>query len=269
MHIPPLDVVAFPFATMSTGFSIRSCSSAPPYSPHFATIQKSLKDFLYTSTISVCHVEAQPGYLHRVHLLSMSDGSRLVLKCPSPYTRRLLRQEQHSLENESLVLELLRSSTSLPVARQINFDRKGGSFGTSYLLSSFVQGTSMADLFKCLSSSDRAGIDRSLGSYVKDISSITATAFGLPHKVAAGTGSRSWREAYRSMLEGVLRDAEDALVSLPYDSIRYFTTSQSHLLDEIKEPSLVVLDLASERNVLVDERTKQISGLLGCANAVW
>ncbi|TKA59572.1 hypothetical protein B0A49_11262, partial [Cryomyces minteri] len=94
----------------------------------------------------------------------------------------------------------------------------------------------------------------SLGSHVKDISSITATAFGFPHKVAAGTGSRSWREAYRSMLEGVLRDAEDAL---------------SHFLDEIKEPSLVILDLASERNVLVDEQTKQISGMLGCANAVW
>jgi hypothetical protein len=71
------------------------------------------------------------------------------------------------------------------------------------------------------------------------------------------------------MLESVLRDCEDLLVSLPYDSIRYYTSTQAHALNAIQEAQLVPLDAGTAQNVLLDEQTRQISGLLGFSHVVW
>lgn len=71
------------------------------------------------------------------------------------------------------------------------------------------------------------------------------------------------------MLESALRDGEDALVSLPYESIRSWTAVKGHVLSEITEPRLAVLDFGNERNILIDERSRQLSGLLDFGDIVW
>jgi len=105
--------------------------------------------------------------------------------------------------------------------------------------------------------------------YIRAVSSITAATFGPTHRVLAGAGSPTWREAFLSLLESALRDAEDMLVSIPYDSIRYYVTAQRHLLDAITTSRLVALDAGEPRNVLVDERSRLVVGLLGFGNVVW
>lgn len=101
------------------------------------------------------------------------------------------------------------------------------------------------------------------------LSTITAPSFGLTHCVFAGTGSSNWREAFLSLLESALRDAEDVLVSIPYDSIRHYVGAHGALLDDIRRPQLVAMDVGNPRNVLVDERSRQVVGLLGLGNVVW
>jgi len=59
------------------------------------------------------------------------------------------------------------------------------------------------------------------------------------------------------------------LVSIPYDSIRYYVAAQRHLLDAITTSRLVALDAGEPRNVLVDERSRLVVGLLGFGNVVW
>jgi len=105
--------------------------------------------------------------------------------------------------------------------------------------------------------------------YIRAVSSITAATFGPTHRVLAGAGSPTWREAFLSLLESALRDAEDMLVSIPYDSIRYYVSSQRHLLDAIATSRLVALDAGEPRNVLVDERSRLVVGLLGFGNVIW
>ncbi|KAF3005148.1 hypothetical protein E8E13_010458 [Curvularia kusanoi] len=59
------------------------------------------------------------------------------------------------------------------------------------------------------------------------------------------------------------------LVTIPYDSIRYYVTRHSRALDEVVEPRLVALDMCSPDNVLIDEHTKCVTGLVGFSNVVW
>lgn len=172
-----------------------------------------------------------------------------MLKCPPPFNTRLLRHEQRGLETEAKIVELLAANTQLML--------------------SHIPGTPLAEVAPYLSASERSIVDRTLGAYVRSITSLAAPSFGITHRVFSGTGSTTWREAFLSLLESALRDAEDMLVSVPYDSIRYHAARHGYLLEEISEARLVPLDMGGLENVLLDDRTKQVCGLLGFSNVIW
>jgi len=96
-----------------------------------------------------------------------------------------------------------------------------------------------------------------------------STAFGPLSKVAAGTGSYHWREAFVTLFEEVLRDAEDMFIHLPYSQIRREMYRWSFALDEIKTPRLVVVNFGRPSEVLLDPETRQLSGLLEFGSALW
>jgi hypothetical protein len=87
--------------------------------------------------------------------------------------------------------------------------------------------------------------------------------------VFAKKGNSSWREAFLALLESALRDSEDMLVNVPYDSVRYYVGQHSHFLDEVTEPRLVALHACDPQNVLIDEHTKRVTGLVGFSNVIW
>lgn len=91
----------------------------------------------------------------------------------------------------------------------------------------------------------------------------------MMHRVSAGTGSTSWREAFVSLLESALRDAEDMLVTMPYNSIRYHILRHGPMLDQVTEARLVPINAGQPENVLLDEGTRQVYGLLGFSDVVW
>ena len=71
------------------------------------------------------------------------------------------------------------------------------------------------------------------------------------------------------MLETVLRDAEDSLVNLPYDSIRMHVRKHSGSLDKVVEPRFVLIEAADEDNIVFDESTGQVKSLLDYSTAMW
>lgn len=254
MHLPPLDVAVYPVVTMSHGRYGRSgrptsTSSNVPNSPDFSIIQKLVRHVFHSSRVIVQQVERLQGHLQQVYLVRMADGGALMLKCPPPFNTRLLRHEQRGLETEAKIVELLAANTQLML--------------------SHIPGTPLAEVAPYLSASERSIVDRTLGAYVRSITSLAAPSFGITHRVFSGTGSTTWREAFLSLLESALRDAEDMLVSVPYDSIRYHAARHGYLLEEISEARLVPLDMGGLENVLLDDRTKQVCGLLGFSNVIW
>ena len=257
--MPPTAMMSYtlPTSTASSSSDIRA-------------FEKLLKAIYHGSKVSIQQTERLHGHLHRLYLVRAAGEHRYILKCPPPRDAKMLRCESKSLETESRILDLIRESTRVPAPQRIAVDlQKQNAIGTPYLLKSYVYGTPLAQLSRHLSATDRAAIERSLGSFFWQLSSLRHNTFGLTSRVYAGTGHASWREAYTALLESALRDAEDMLVSLPYDSIRYYTAAQARALDAVTEPRLVALAAGDARNVLVDERTRQVTGLLGWADVVW
>ena len=75
---------------------------------------------------------------------------------------------------------------------------------------------------------------------------------GGSHKVRdSPLASDSWTMAFATILEGVLRDAEDMQVTLSYGLIRHHCRRCEALLDKVTTSRLVVLNAAEEDNMLV------------------
>jgi aminoglycoside phosphotransferase (APT) family kinase protein len=219
--------------------------------------------------LTLQQAEQLQGRLHQVYLTKLADESSLVLKCPPAYNVRLLRHEKHLLETERKTLETLHEYTQLPVPHVIKYDSEGGPLGSPFLMMSYIPGRKLSEMSRYLTATERDNIDRTLGSYVRALTALSATQFGMTHRVFAKKGSKSWREAFLTLLEATLRDAEDMLVTVPYDSIRYYVGKQAPYLEEVREPRLVALNVCDPTNVLVDDATKQITGLVGFSNVIW
>jgi hypothetical protein len=138
-----------------------------------------------------------------------------------------------------------------------------------FLIVTHLPGRRLSELSSELTVVEQRAIDRALGSYTHSLTSLSATQFGMAHRVFDGRGRKSWKEAFLALLEAALRDAEDMLVTIPYDNIRYYVTQHSHVLDEVVKPTLVALDVCSPDNVLIDEDTKRVTGLVGFSNVLW
>lgn len=286
MHLPPLDVAVYPVVTMSHGRhgsrAVRTSSTTPLSSsaatppshprtmtPDFSSIQKVIRDVFRSSRITVQQAERLQGRIHQVYLARLADGSTLVLKCPPNCTTRTLRHERHSLETERKTLETLHEYTNLPVPQVIKYDARGVTLGSPFLLMSYVPGRKLSELLPYLSTDERKSIDRTLGAYVGRLTSLSATQFGMTHQVFAQRGSTKWRDAFVALNEAALRDAEEMLIHIDYQGIRNLIRRHIHVLDEVTEPRMVVLDVCDGQNILIDEQTRQVSGLVGFSNVVW
>lgn len=286
MHLPPLHVAIYPVTTMSRGTysnrlarpsSIASSTSSSStssarsssVSPDFLSIQRIIRSVFRTSKITVQHAEKLQAWLHQVYLARLADDTYLVLKCPPAYGTRVLRHEKHFLESERTTLETLHEYTQLPVPQVIKHDSQGGAFGSPYLMMTYLPGRRLSEIGGRLTPTERCSIDRTLGAYVGALTALSATQFGTTRRVFAKKGCNTWKEAFLSLLEAVLRDGEDMLVTIPYESVRYYIGKCSHFLDEATQPRLVALNMCDPQNVLVDEQSKRVTGLVGFSNVIW
>ncbi|QDS71483.1 hypothetical protein FKW77_004400 [Venturia effusa] len=271
MELLPPDVITYALDTVSHGQPlIQTSTASSPNSPEFYVFQKLLRHLYRSPDLSLRNVYRLRGHLHRLYILQRTDGAQLVLKCAPSREMRLLRHEERGLETEAKMLHMIRTKTQVPVPQRVSCDLSTtNSLGTAYLLRTHVHGTSLADLSSYLTRKESAAIDQSLGSHLRALSQIQLESFGMAHRVAAGRGHATWGEAFGSLLEAILRDCEDALISLPYEVIRYYGGKHKHYLDEIKEPRMIPLDVGGAQSVLLDDRSKQIVGLLGFSNIAW
>jgi len=138
-------------------------------------------------------------------------------------------------------------------------------------------GAPLSTLSIYLSLPVRRAIDTKIGLMARSLANLTAPSgtFGLISRVlpdpfpthpiqdlgsastaatssARSVGSKTWSEAFNTLLEMVLRDGEDMAVLLPYDDIRAHFKRLRWRLDAITIPRLAILDLGSETNVMIE-----------------
>ncbi|OTB12564.1 hypothetical protein K445DRAFT_14717 [Daldinia sp. EC12] len=138
-----------------------------------------------------------------------------------------------------------------------------------------ARGVTIGELPIPLTPSERKTVDFQKGQFVRQLSSFVspnglfgpATAVISPQLPStdlhaaqlANLGlrnSRTWKQTFHSLLESVLRDAEDMAVTISYEPIRNYFNNLSYLLDGVTTARLVILDASDDLNVLVSRTSK-------------
>lgn len=132
-----------------------------------------------------------------------------------------------------------------------------------------LHGLSPSSLPKGLTMSERRHVDFEAGRLIRRLSHLRSPSktFGPAISVlgpAAVEASRSddtvknsgevnsWPLAFHIMLEGILRDAEDMALMIPYQVIRRHFRRLRYFLDAITVPRLVILDAAHDWNIMAE-----------------
>ncbi|KAL5334026.1 lethal giant larvae like, C-terminal-domain-containing protein [Aspergillus crustosus] len=223
----------------------------------------------FSQSIQVTRVRPVAGHLHSIYLIQLSNESNLLLKCSPRPTTPLLRREHVLLDTEARALSLLDHGAMACVPRLFYYDPMGDLFGPSSLIRQHIPGSTLPEIEAHLTTQERRSIDRNLGLLAKRIAQHTSHSFGSLRQVASAAGKKSWRDAFLVLFEGILRDAEDVFINLPYGDMRYHVTRLSPALDEISRPRLVVIDFGQPSQVLVEPESKRLCGISGFGTAVW
>jgi len=231
-------------------------------------LQKIVQSTIQSSHVTIHRMENVRGRLHPVRFLQLSDGSRLVLKSNATAATPLLKSERQDLESEAQSLMILADS-GLPVPTVLRHDASPRALGSPFILTNRLPGVQLSTILPLLSRAERMYIDRQISDVETVMAQHTSSTFGPVALVSSGHGFKRWREAYKSMLGSVLKDGEDMFVNLPYPQIREQVARAESSLDEVHEARLIVMDLGDPETVLVDERTKEVTGLVDFKKALW
>lgn len=218
-------------------------------------------------------VDAKPlkGHLHPIYLLRLSNGVELTLKMHTRASTSLMRHEALTFETEAKVLSRLCASKFRYAPRLIQFNRRPESgINDNYILREYIRGTALSEIEASpLADNDRQYIERQLGSAVRQIGEHTASSFGTVEAVSSGRGQSSWKRAFLVLVDSLLFEAENKLITLPHVEIRQQAVRLIGALDDVLKPRLVVLAIGKPSHIIVDPSTKRISGFTDFGNAFW
>ncbi|KAF5022770.1 hypothetical protein F66182_5185 [Fusarium sp. NRRL 66182] len=154
----------------------------------------------------------------------------------------------------------------------VRHESLAGALPVEYNLIRPPRGTPLSALSKPLSSCERRDVDFQTGQLLRRISSqvsptrrfgIAADVLSVPPSVvhhpprrfegglSESKGAESWRVAFHSLMESVLRDGEDLTIMFNYNNIRHHFERFEHLLDAVTKPRVVVLDAGDDSNILI------------------
>lgn len=245
----------------------------PPFSQVLVSselnlLQKVVQSTVQSSQVTIQRMENVRDQLHPVRLLQLSDGSRLVLKSNATAATPLLKSERQDLETEAQSLMILAKS-GLPIPTVLRHDNSPRTLGSPFILTNRLPGVRLSTILPFLSRAERMYIDRQISEVENLMAQYTSSTFGPVGLVSSGNGFKRWREAYKSMLGSVLQDGEDMFVNLPYMQIREQVARAETALDNVQEARLIVMDLGDPQKILVDELTKEVTGVIDFKKALW
>jgi len=210
------------------------------------------------------------GTFNAVHLVSVADGTRLVVKIPPGPETPLLRYEQQGiLATEALYYQLAAECRDVTVPDVVAVDTADAAGG--YLVMTECPGTPWPQLAPPPAGAERDELRAVLGGQVARLHTITGTGFGYPSE-SVGPLRETWRAAFLDMVNAVLADAQTFAVTLPRpiaDIVEWFN-ARAVALDEVTTPVLVHFDLW-DGNILVEPGPvgHRIGALIDAERAFW
>lgn len=192
--------------------------------------------------------ELTEGTFNTVYRIGRPDGDLILKLSPDPDAPGLT-YEQDLIHTEA---EFYRAALGKAPVPEVVHE------GEDYLLMTALPGTTLQ------SAGAAAGVRGELGGIVASLHEVTGTGFGYPQK---GLVQR-WSEAFLSMVDDVLGDAERYAVRLPRPAEQVWQAAldRKELLDDVHTPRLIHFDLW-DGNVLVEDG--RITGLVDGERAFW
>ena len=86
-----------------------------------------------------------------------------------------------------------------------------------------------------------------------ELSKLRSRSFGAVGLVAGGHGHKYWHLAFGELMEELLEDSEDILLTLPYTEIREALTHSREIFDHVDEGGLVLRSLDKSGELFVTE----------------
>ena len=239
--------------------------------------------------LEITAITTLPANPYKGYIITTVEQHSFVLKTSPPTPTRLMRYEMGSLAEETIVLSLLNqayphgpfprliSSSSLSDASSPTSSSSSSTSSASsnnalhapYLLRSCAQGSSLTTMAHRLTSYDQSVIHHTLGTQLRHVTHLTKSQFGTVLAVQRNQGHRTWRQAFDALFEAAVRDAEDALLTLPYESIRAWVYVHMAAMDAVTTPHLVPLRAGLPETVMVDESRKVVAGIIAWGECVW
>lgn len=238
-------------------------------------IEKIVYQVYQSPSISVGEIVPLPGHQHPIYRITLSStlpayhGVTLILKLSPPFQSTQITYQQEALRTESLILGIVGADGVIPTPSCIRSEMQPQTIDSPFLLTTRLPGACLRNVDYTFTASDRNDIDRQLGFFMYKISRQRLPVFGHPLQVASGAAHNSWHQAFMSILDALLVDAEDMMLSLPYAQIKQHVNRLSPVLNGISDARLVMISLGSPESVFVDETTKEVTGILDFSNVVW
>ena len=215
-------------------------------------------------------VELKGGMFNSVYLIKrMNENDKIVLKVGVVPGTTLLTYEQDVMPTEVECFKLINEQTTIPTPKVIAYDFSKKQINSNYFFMTAMEGISLNKISRKMQKQNLEKIRVELAGYLAQMHQIKGNYFGYfsdDKKYQYAT----WKEAFLSMFDMILRDGRKHKVKLPYERIEKILKDNEIYLDEITIPSLVEYD-CHEGNIFVKKVGEEyvIEGILDFERAFW
>ncbi|ESZ96672.1 hypothetical protein SBOR_2931 [Sclerotinia borealis F-4128] len=237
-------------ASYKTAVPCKSFKTSLMYSVPVRRLKEILSHVVPDMTLGSVE-EIPSSQLPRLYTLNMSDDNKLLLSFAPGLAVRLLRHETTLQYSEAILVHFLKASNQEAngvnaggmndvesekvsiklgdvVPKMLKHSSNNREMAYPYTIFEPTLGRTLLALSVYLSSPNRHLIDKQVGSLTRSLASLTSPngTFGTAARVLPnsfkqspplGEGSTTWKEAFNTLLESILRDGEDMAILLPYD----------------------------------------------------
>ncbi|RFU32520.1 hypothetical protein B7463_g3807, partial [Scytalidium lignicola] len=254
------------------------------YSVPFKRLKDILKHVVPTATLETVG-DLPSTQLPRLYTLNMSDNRKLLLSFAPSLAVKLLRHEATILSSEAKLIRFLSgldggessqmsATLSRLVPKLLKHSSNNQEMAYPYSIFEPINGVPLSTISIYLSFPERRIIEKRLGTMVRELASFKSPSglFGPVNRVlvderaaeiaetsespANSSSQKTWSEAFHSIFEGILRDGEDMVVLLPYETVREHFQRLSYHLDAVTSPRLVILDAGNEINIMIQRESE-------------
>lgn len=208
------------------------------------------------------------GFFNAVYKIKLDFGDTVILKIAPSDTVAVMRYEKELMKSEVIALNRISTFKFFPAPRVIFYDQSRRLIDSEYLFLQQMPGIPLSSVEKDLQAPESSELFAQAGIYAHKLNSITNDSFGslsLPEKQF-----KTWSEAFYSMIDDLMLDAEDINAKLPCsrDYVRNMVKDEIGLFDKVKIPSLVHKDLWVG-NILVDVANAEVTGIIDFERAIY